>query len=189
MVMVACFLVCLATVPLTGGRVSALADFKPGKVWALWVALATQAVVIFVPGGPSALYPAGHVVSYGFAFLFLWANRDLSGLWLITLGAAMNTLATVVNGGVMPATRSALEMAGVGTGGSGFLNSTIVGNPKLIFLGDVFAVPASFPLNNVFSPGDVCIVVGGAMVLYGICGSRFSGRTKSGALKPLKPLS
>ena len=109
MLMVACFLVCLATVPLTGGRLGALADFKPGKVWALWVALAIQAVIIFVPGGPSALYPAGHVVSYGFAFLFLWVNRDLSGLWLITLGAAMNTLATVVNGGVMPATRARLS--------------------------------------------------------------------------------
>ena len=189
MLMVACFLVCLATVPLTGGRLGALADFKPGKVWALWVALAIQAVIIFVPGGPSALYPAGHVVSYGFAFLFLWVNRDLSGLWLITLGAAMNTLATVVNGGVMPATRSALATAGVGTGGGGFLNSTLVAHPKLIFLGDVFAIPSSFPLNNVFSPGDVCIVVGGAMVLYGICGSRLSGRPKSEALKPLKPLS
>ncbi len=189
MVMVACFLFCLATVPLTGGRVSALAEFRPGKVWALWVALAIQIVIIFLPGGPSALYPTGHVVSYGFAFLFLWVNRDLRGLWLITLGAAMNSLATVVNGGVMPATRSALEAAGVGTGGRSFLNSTIVTNPKLIFLGDVFAIPASFPLNNVFSPGDVCIVVGGAVVLYGICGSRFGGETKSGALKPLKPLS
>jgi hypothetical protein len=189
MLMLACFLVCLAAVPLTGGSLSALADFRPGKIWALWVALAIQAVIIFVPGGPSALYPAGHVVSYGFAFLFLWDNRDLSGLWLITLGAAMNSLATVANGGVMPATRSALEKAGIGAEGSGFLNSTIVDNPKLVFLGDVFAVPASFPLNNVFSPGDVCIVVGGAMVLFGICGSRFSGRTKSGALKPLKPLS
>jgi hypothetical protein len=189
MVMVACFLVCLATVPLTGGRLGALADFRPGKVWALWVALAIQAVIIFVPGGPSALYPTAHVVSYGFAFLFLWVNRDLRGLWLITLGASMNTLATVVNGGVMPATRSALATAGVETGGGEFLNSTLVGNPKLIFLGDVFAIPAWFPLNNFFSPGDVCIVVGGAMVLYGICGSRLSGRPKSEALKPLKPLS
>jgi hypothetical protein len=180
--MVACFLVCLATVPLTGVRVSTLADLKLGKVWALSVALAIQAVIMFVPGGPSAIYSAGHVVSYGFAFVFLWANRDLSGLWLITLGAAMNSLATVLNGGVMPATRSALEMAGEGSGPPGFLNPTIVGNPKLIFLGDVFAVPASLPLNNVFSPGDVCIFVGGVMVLYGICASRLMGRTKSGAL-------
>jgi hypothetical protein len=53
----------------------------------------------------------------------------------------------------------------VETGGGEFLNSTLV------------------------SAGDVCIVVGGAMVLYGICGSRLLGRPKSEALKSLKPLS
>ena len=46
-----------------------------------------------------------------------------------------------------------------------------MGNPKLSFLGDVFAVPASFPVHNVFSVGDVCIVIGAFVLLHTVCGS------------------
>jgi hypothetical protein len=184
MAMVACLLLCLATVPLTGGRLSALADFKPARTWALWVALALQAAITFVGGGPGWLYPAANIASYGFAFVFLWANRGLQGLWLIAAGAASNSLAIVVNGGVMPATRGALESAGLDASGSGFVNSTVVRSPRLAFLGDVFAIPEAFPLSNVFSAGDVCIVVGAAVVLYSICGSSLRRRGEGGDHTP-----
>jgi hypothetical protein len=171
MAMVACLLLCVAMVPLTGGRIGALAEFRPARAWSLWVALALQAGITFFPEGPELLYPVANIASYGFGFLFLWANRHLSGLWLITSGAALNSLAIVVNGGVMPATRPALAAAGLDASGGGFVNSTVLSNPKLLFLGDVFAIPDALPLSNVFSAGDVCIVVGGAIVIYGICGS------------------
>ena len=45
-------------------------------------------------------------------------------------------------------------------------------HPRLGFLGDVFAIPAGFPLANVFSIGDVLIVLGVGWGAHRICGSR-----------------
>jgi Family of unknown function (DUF5317) len=42
----------------------------------------------------------------------------------------------------------------------GFQNSTVLVQPRLAFLGDVFFIPASWPLSNVFSVGDVLIALG-----------------------------
>jgi hypothetical protein len=41
-------------------------------------------------------------------------------------------------------------------------------------LGDVFYIPASWPLSNVFSVGDVLIALGVAWAVHGICGSRLA---------------
>ena len=45
-------------------------------------------------------------------------------------------------------------------------------DPRLAFLGDVFYIPASWPLSNVFSVGDVLIALGVAWAIHGICRSR-----------------
>ncbi len=60
----------------------------------------------------------------------------------------------------------------------GFRNSAAVAHPRLAFLGDVFAVPASWPLSNVFSVGDLLIAVGLAWGLLRICGSRLVPRRR-----------
>jgi hypothetical protein len=57
----------------------------------------------------------------------------------------------------------------------GYRNSTAVADPRLGFLGDVFAIPASWPLSNVFSVGDVLIAVGAVWGLHRVCGSRLAG--------------
>jgi hypothetical protein len=54
------------------------------------------------------------------------------------------------------------------------VNSGVVEHPKLAFLGDVFAVPAQFPLANVFSVGDVLIILGVGMASWRICGTRWT---------------
>ena len=56
-------------------------------------------------------------------------------------------------------------MAGVSPPGNVFANSAYVANARLWFLGDVFAVPASWPFANVFSIGDVLIAVGAAWAI------------------------
>ncbi|MEP6477579.1 MAG: DUF5317 family protein, partial [Actinomycetota bacterium] len=84
----------------------------------------------------------------------------LSGLWLVGVGAILNLLAIVANAGVMPATAGALATAGVPSGGGVIANSASVADPRLRFLGDVFAIPSSVPLANVFSVGDVLIALG-----------------------------
>ncbi len=47
---------------------------------------------------------------------------------------------------------------------------------KLQFLGDVFATPASLPLHNVFSIGDVILLVGVFVLVHVACGSRLVPR-------------
>ena len=43
-------------------------------------------------------------------------------------------------------------------------------------LGDVFATPSSWPLYNVYSVGDITIVLGVLVLLHGVCGSRLVPR-------------
>jgi MFS family permease len=168
----AALLVCLATVPLLGGRLDALADLELQARWTLPAALGLQMAIVYaVPDWPHDLLSAGHLASYAFAVGFLVANRRVPGLLLIALGGTSNLLAIAANGGVMPASRSALATAGLEDTPGQFASSIAVGNPKLGFLGDVFAVPASFPVHNVFSVGDVCIVVGAFVLLHRVCGS------------------
>jgi hypothetical protein len=66
----------------------------------------------------------------------------------------------------MPASRGALAAAGRAAETSGFTNSTAVAHAHLAFLGDVFAVPTPLPLANVFSVGDVLLLVGAALLLH-----------------------
>jgi hypothetical protein len=93
---------------------------------------------------------------------------------LVALGAALNLLVISVNGGVMPASPSALAGAGLPVNEPGFQNSTALAEPRLAFLGDVFSLPASWPLSNVFSVGDVLIALGVVWALHRICRSRLA---------------
>jgi hypothetical protein len=162
-------------VPLLGGRLSALADVEVRLGWVLFAALALQIASLYLPGLPRGARVAMGVASYPVAGVFVAANRRLPGVPLAALGAALNLLAIVANGGVMPASPSALHTAGLPLEVPGYRNSTAVADPRLGFLGDVFAIPASWPLSNVFSIGDVLIAVGAVWGLHRVCGSRLAG--------------
>jgi MFS family permease len=172
MLLAAALLVCLGTVPLFGGRLELLAELELRARWTLVAALGTQMTIVYVvPGAPQDLLSAAHVASYLFATGFLWANRRVPGLLIIALGGASNLVVIAANGGVMPASRAALHTAGLEDTPGQFASSIAVGHPKLAFLGDVFAVPASFPVHNVFSVGDVVIVIGAFVLLHRVCDS------------------
>ena len=172
MFLVAIVLASALAVPLLGGRLGALAEVRLRLPWALPAALALQVVALDVPGVPDWLRRLLHVGSYLVAGLFLLANRELPGIPLVALGAAANLLAIAANGGVMPASPSALAAAGLPPEQPGFANSAALAHPRLAFLGDVFAIPAGWPLAHVFSVGDVLIAAGAAVAIHGLCGSR-----------------
>ncbi len=166
-------LVAIASVPLTGGRLGALADIRLRHSWAILTALAAQIVITtLVPDGSASLYAGLHVGTYAVAAIFVVANRHVPGLRLLALGAGLNLLVIAVNGGVMPADPDALERAGLPVISGEFENSTVLEDPKLPFLGDVFAVPEPLPFANVFSVGDILLVLGGLVALHRSCGSR-----------------
>jgi hypothetical protein len=110
------------------------------------------------------------LVSYALAVWFLWANRRLPWFWVAAVGGFMNLAAIAANGGEMPASRAALRSAGLLGEGSGFANSGLVAHARLAFLGDVFSIPKGYPFANVFSVGDVVLLLGAAMLLVTACG-------------------
>jgi hypothetical protein len=168
-------LVCLATVPLAGGRLAALADVRFRAPWLALAAIGVQVLVIsIVPRGAEWTHHAAHLASYGLIAAFLSINRRLPFLWLAAIGGGLNLAAIAANGGVMPADRDALAAAGIEQKAGDFANSTAVAHPHLSFLGDVFAVPSSWPVSNVFSVGDVILAIAALLALHAVCGSRLA---------------
>src|SRR5437868_3243138 len=66
----------LLTVPLAGGRLSRVSDLRLRWTPVIFAALAIQVLIVSVaPGGDHWLHALLHLVSYGLAGAFLWANR------------------------------------------------------------------------------------------------------------------
>ncbi len=124
----------------------------------IWAALALQVVVVEVsmPSGVAALL---HVLTYVAALVFLVVNRHVAGVLIVGAGALANGVTIALNGGVLPASATAVAAAGLDADPA-FANSAILEHPVLPWLGDVFAWPEPLPLANVFSVGDVLVVVG-----------------------------
>ena len=166
------FLVLLATVPLFGGRLSALGDLRLRAPWLALAGIVVQVVIVSVlPGGSSWLHEAAHLLSYVLLGACAWVNRRVPGVWLIAAGGLLNFIVIVANGGVMPADPS-LIIEAAQRGGHGFVNSGVVAHPHLAFLGDRIATPRSWPLANVFSAGDLVILLGVVVLLHRVSGSR-----------------
>jgi len=168
----------LLTVPLAGGRLTRLADIRVRAVWAVLLAAAIQVGISDVaPGGSHWVHVALNVGSYLLDAYFLFANRRLAGVPVVALGAALNVLAITANGGVMPASATALRISGIAER-AGFDNSAHLAHAHLAFLGDVIPVPGPWPIGNVLSIGDLTIFVGALIILHHACGSRLFRRER-----------
>jgi len=165
-------LLAVLSVPVVGGRLSRLLDLNLRFTWMLLVGLLIQVVIISVVPGDSDdwLHRALHLGTYGLGFLWLAANPSFPWRWMLTIGGALNFIVIAANGGVMPAAEGALVRAGAEHVG-GFTNSTAVEGAHLSFLGDIFTVPSWVPFGNVFSIGDVLIVIGGFLMVHAACES------------------
>ena len=187
MILLAVLLLALVTVPLAGGRLVRLADIQLRYLWAIGVALGLQILIISVfPDRFEWTHEPLHIASYVFAAVFVWANRRLPGMLIMGLGALCNAVAILANGEVMPASATAMRAAGLATeGDDGFANSTALEDPNLLFLGDIFSIPDSWPIiDNVFSVGDVLIALGAVILIHSVCGSRLVPRRMRGISAP-----
>ena len=163
----------LVTVPLAGGRIGRLAEVRLRRAPLLFAALALQMVIlVVVPGWDDVPLRAVHLGTYGMLFAFLWANRRIPGIWIVAAGGASNLIAIAANAGVMPAGPAAVRSAGLASNAEAFTNSRVLEHPRLLFLGDLWAIPRGWPLANVFSIGDVVIAIGVFAVVHALCGSR-----------------
>ena len=91
---------------------------------------------------------------------------------IIAVGGLSNFIAIAANGGVMPTAPAAAKSLAVTGSTDEFVNSRVLEDPKLQFLGDVFATPTSLPLHNVFSVGDIILLFGVFVLVHAACGSR-----------------
>jgi hypothetical protein len=168
-IIIVCSLLAIATVPLTGGDLRRMGALPIRHAWLVWLAIATQTVLVYLPASvPSQLAETIHLATYALAASFAIANIRLPGVPLIAAGGGLNLAAILANGGVMPASAGALRTAGMATD-AGFSNSAFVEDAKLAWLGDVFAIPARWPLANVFSIGDILVVVGVGYLAHRWC--------------------
>ena len=162
----------LIVVACTGAPIARLATIRIRHAWLLWAALADQIVVISVLHASNVTVLAvAHIASYLAAGACLVANRRLPGVWLLGLGGALNGFVITVNGGTLPASKSAVRAAGQVAETGQFTNSDVLAHPRLSWLGDVFATPAWLPGHNVFSIGDIAIWVGLSVFLWRTCRS------------------
>jgi hypothetical protein len=167
------YLLVLLSVPIARGRLSALADLPLRKPGLALAAIAIQILVISVlPTGDHTIHTSLHLFSYVLLGAFAFANRRITGVPIIALGGLSNFIAIAANGGVMPTAESAAGSAASRAGEGEFINSRVLENPKLQFLGDVFATPTSFPIHNVFSIGDFILLIGVFVLVHSACGSK-----------------
>lgn len=177
MIVVVATLAGILSVKLVGGRLLRLAQLEIRHLWLIWTTIGVQTLLFEVLGSSisDGAYAVVHVATYCGAFAFLWLNRHVPGALVIAVGAACNAIPIALNGGVMPASPDAWRRAGLpAVPPDEFENSNVVDSAVLAFLGDVLAIPAGWPLANVFSVGDVIIVLGGTYLAHRVCVVRHS---------------
>lgn len=172
MIILAAIALTVAAVPITGGRLQALAHLRLRFVWLIWVSLAAQVVSGLVAAQMQSADVAAwlHLATFAPAGVFIWVNRRLPGAILMAVGGALNLTVIAANGGVMPARPAAWSAAGLpDVTDDVYANSLPTPDATLWFLGDVFFIPAGWPLANVFSIGDVLLVVGAGYLTHRWC--------------------
>lgn len=144
-----------------GGRPAGLGGLRFRWSGLMLAGLLVQVVLFSEPVaeriGP--LGPPIYVASTALVLASVIANRSIPGMAIVAVGAVSNLAAIVANGGYMPAARSALAALGR-SDPTAYSNSSTVDHAALGPLTDVFAMPRWLPFANVFSVGDVLIVVG-----------------------------
>ncbi len=167
MVLLYFVLAALAVGLLTGGRLARL-----GSVHIEWAGLAIGGLlvqaILFSPPVAATVGRAGPLLYVGSTLAVLVAllrNARQPGLWLLAVGALLNLIVILANGGFMPVSPGALAALGSSAPQAYSNVATASTGTALAWLGDVFVVPPPIPFANAISPGDVLIGLGAAWFL------------------------
>ena len=171
------FLLLLLTVPLFGGKLSRVGEVRIRWIGLAAVAFAIQVVLVtVVPDGDSTVHRILHLATYALAAACLIRNLDLRFVWLVGVGGLVEPdRHRRQRRGDAGVAERALETAGLDVKSGEFANSDYVEDAHVGFLGDVFAIPDGWPGANVFSVGDVLMLLGVILAIHAVAGSRLAG--------------
>lgn len=185
-------IVVVVAVMLIGLRRGGLAQLAGAGLRLSWIplaAFASQSVLVNFPVVPPTdaerIGPLVTVSTHAAAVVFLLVNRDRFGAKVACLGAALNLVVMIANGGFMPVTTASLERSGhldrqVVRGRHTYVyGSKDVVLPaseiRLGFLADALSLPRPIPLAASFSVGDALIAVGASMFAFRAVSRRRQG--------------
>ena len=148
------------------GHLDGLAALRLRWAWLAVAGLLIQGVLFSETGDElaGAYGPPIYVASTLAVFVAVARNLRITGMPVVAIGSLSNLVAISANGGFMPADPAALHAAGLDGPGL-HTNSIVIENPAFEPLTDIFAIPASLPLANVFSIGDVLLGIGIVVVI------------------------
>lgn len=140
---------------IRGGKLTNLTEIRV-RLWGLlptgFLLLAASA---FLSTDQHQLAVALILVSYLPLLLFVWLNREMTGIWIAGMGILMNFTVIVLNAG-MPVLEEAVRIAGGGENlVLGAKHVLLTEETLMPFLGDIIPLPAA-----VISLGDVFLAIG-----------------------------
>lgn len=161
---------CIGVALLRGGQIQNLRTLDVRHIYLFFVPLFLQ-VIAFSPLGDVqiAAMPLARLLyafSLGCTALALSLNRHLPGALWIALGLFFNFGVIALNGGFMPVSAAAREVAGLSPVLAREVNLVpMTASTLLPWLGDILPLPRGIPFASVFSVGDVLIVFGAVLFI------------------------
>lgn len=147
---------------ITGGNIDNFARLKFRWPVVVLVAVVVREVVLLTPVG--RIEGAQYVYVLALAAIVAWTILHfdrLPGIWLVTAGGLANLTVILANGGRMPV---AAELAGALLHRGHIGQYTLLGaGTNLNFLADWISIG---PIPEAYSPGDLLIGVGIAVVVF-----------------------
>lgn len=147
---------------VTGGRIGNLARLKFRWPWLIIAALVVREAIVRTPLSRVEGAQYAYLVALTAIVAWtIWHFDRLRGIWLVTLGSAMNLLVIMTNGARMPVTP---DLAGPLLQHGSFGQYTAMGpNTNLSLLGDWIRL---YPSAEIYSPGDLLIAIGLAITVF-----------------------
>ena len=160
---------------LTGGRLENVARLRFRWPWMLVAAVVVREVILLTPlgryDGARFVYVAALIAILTWTILHWPIAR---GVWLVSAGIVLNLAVILLNDERMPVAR---ELAGTLLRHGGTIGQyTVMGDAtRLNLLGDWIAL---YPVPEAYSPGDVLIAFGLAIVVFSAARNPHSAREK-----------
>ncbi|MFV1971543.1 MAG: DUF5317 domain-containing protein [Acidimicrobiia bacterium] len=140
---------------IRGGKLRNLTEIRVRLWWLLPLGFILLAASSLVPNDRSDVAVAFILVSYLPLLLFVWLNRDMTGIWIAGMGILMNFTVIVLNGGMPVLTEAAAIAGGESDLVLGAKYVLLTEDTLMPFLADTIPLPGA-----VLSLGDVFLAIG-----------------------------